>query len=120
MKVPPKRKGNTVLNLVAAKILVASMKVPPKRKGNIRTPPKGHRTPQASMKVPPKRKGNVDEVTEPADLFASMKVPPKRKGNPTPSNVQKISVNGLNESPSEKEGKSQRAGVPARGVARPQ
>ena len=60
----------------------------------------------ASMKVPPKRKGNSPLLSEFAEsIIASMKVPPKRKGN---SRVAAVSVmfTGLNESPSEKEGKS--------------
>ena len=36
---------------------------------------------------------------------ASMKVPPKRKGNPTPPEWTANQAAGLNESPSEKEGK---------------
>ena len=41
-----------------------------------------------------------------------MKVPPKRKGNPRFINVvYKSGLGGLNESPSEKEGKFQRARV---------
>ena len=55
---------------------------PSEKEGKLGYAELGAAVPCASMKVPPKRKGNaVDEVTEPADLFASMKVPPKRKGN---------------------------------------
>ena len=39
-------------------------------------------------------------------LLASMKVPPKRKGNPGDFIKVHRDVAGLNESPSEKEGKS--------------
>ena len=39
------------------------------------------------------------------DIFASMKVPPKRKGNEVEYNSPTKLIIGLNESPSEKEGK---------------
>ena len=58
MKVPPKRKGNTVELSPYMKTLSASMKVPPKRKGNATPAPVILRQTSASMKVPPKRKGN--------------------------------------------------------------
>ena len=60
----------------------------------------------ASMKVPPKRKGN--ETPGACWVWtgaASMKVPPKRKGNRTNfANTIALRL-GLNESPSQKEGK---------------
>ena len=58
------------------------------------------------MKVPPKRKGNMVSGSRPhTRIFASMKVPPKRKGNvQLYYGARKLSR--LNESPSEKEGKS--------------
>ena len=61
-----------------------------------------------SMKVPPKRKGNAAPR---ASLFTqhvkpSMKVPPKRKGNASDKLSKLILKGALNESPSEKEGKS--------------
>ena len=59
------------------------------------------------MKVPPKRKGNCCVVL--CDDFPgfgpSMKVPPKRKGNHACSRAVLLPIS-LNESPSEKEGKS--------------
>ena len=61
-----------------------------------------------SMKVPPKRKGNLDDTLPDLDISApSMKVPPKRKGNSIDIR-QHFTIVGLplNESPSEKEGKS--------------
>ena len=59
----------------------------------------------ASMKVPPKRKGNPDmNASASTTEVASMKVPPKRKGNP-PVTTTTTYVLGLNESPSQKEGK---------------
>ena len=63
------------------------------------------------MKVPPKRKGNDAVLAGTATITApSMKVPPKRKGNcslrppPKPGSP-------LNESPSEKEGKSKQTNL---------
>ena len=59
------------------------------------------------MKVPPKRKGNVPTEHATAKYApASMKVPPKRKGNLPPGQYTARFKIGLNESPSEKEGKS--------------
>ena len=58
------------------------------------------------MKVPPKRKGNgVPKAVVARKLGASMKVPPKRKGNAHRPEEPDHGI-GLNESPSEKEGKS--------------
>ena len=45
-------------------------------------------------------------------LSASMKVPPKRKGNNLPMGAVDADLQGLNESPSEKEGKFGRAKTP--------
>ena len=61
------------------------------------------------MKVPPKRKGNWSPWVCGAVCLtpASMKVPPKRKGNPGRPDATGPHFPGLNESPSEKEGKSQ-------------
>ena len=59
-----------------------------------------------SMKVPPKRKGNGVVSVLRVTLGASMKVPPKRKGNSTRQCSRKELQPCLNESPSEKEGKS--------------
>ena len=60
------------------------------------------------MKVPPKRKGNLAvAVLHQAELGASMKVPPKRKGNAAAGRrTSSARPSCLNESPSEKEGKS--------------
>ena len=58
------------------------------------------------MKVPPKRKGNQPVQGAPGcGCRPSMKVPPKRKGN---EGIQRGAnrLHTLNESPSEKEGKS--------------
>ena len=85
----------------------ASMKALPKRKGNPpATTTKQNATP-ASMKALPKRKGNENpEYPTALDYPASMKALPKRKGN-----IEKLLeyvgiIHSLNESPSEKEGKS--------------
>ena len=89
MKVPPKRKGNTVTQRDGGKVSVrASMKVPPKRKGN-HAGAAARRSPLVSHE-------------------ASMKVPPKRKGNFHRSGASQSAIRRLNESPSEKEGKLQR------------
>ena len=62
--------------------------------------------PATSMKVPPKRKGNSQaECLANWDALTSMKVPPKRKGNLGVGVCGCFRVH-LNESPSEKEGKS--------------
>ena len=61
----------------------------------------------ASMKVPPKRKGN--ETPGACWVWtgaASMKVPPKRKGNISRGYGAQRGNLSLNESPSQKEGKS--------------
>ena len=109
--------------------MAASMKVPPKRKGNTAPPqtkkprPRLNESPSekegkyrkvlharpfysASMKVPPKRKGNPNfSGFRFEEEQASMKVPPKRKGNRKIEHGYSPSSRGLNESPSEKEGK---------------
>ena len=60
------------------------------------------------MKVPPKRKGNLTIIhAVNLETRPSMKVPPKRKGNVGIGTAQSITFRAtLNESPSEKEGKS--------------
>ena len=60
------------------------------------------------MKVPPKRKGNCAQLPLGVPVgLASMKVPPKRKGNDFLDMRIFFLLVSLNESPSEKEGKSQ-------------
>ena len=85
MKVPPKRKGNTIGSTYLRPVHAPSMKVPPKRKGNAVFLVFGLRGILPSMKVPPKRKGNFKGVRK-LDIphKPSMKVPPKRKGNSYP------------------------------------
>ena len=58
------------------------------------------------MKVPPKRKGNLERIQlSNGRVLPSMKVPPKRKGNASLT-LDSLKNTTLNESPSEKEGKS--------------
>ena len=67
----------------------------------------------ASMKALPKRKGNNHEYPTALDHPASMKALPKRKGN-FPRILLGVSFHiRLNESPSEKEGKSVRPSASA-------
>ena len=59
------------------------------------------------MKVPPKRKGNHGGfAVAQTHNDPSMKVPPKRKGNAGSASCLPRAARSLNESPSEKEGKS--------------
>ena len=63
----------------------------------------------ASMKALPKRKGNtLRQDCRSSRGYASMKALPKRKGNLGVVLGEQQPVSGLNESPSEKEGKSSR------------
>ena len=106
MKALPKRKGNAA-ECDCARLGVASMKALPKRKGNMSAEIQQSDQDYASMKALPKRKGNdvcamaVDGCCLGA---ASMKALPKRKGN-LDAFLLKFENQGLNESPSEKEGK---------------
>ena len=71
------------------------------------------------MKVPPKRKGNPQNLGGGGgQLKASMKVPPKRKGNPSGAAALLGCALRLNESPSEKEGKSWQNDTPSCRIAR--
>ena len=130
MKVPPKRKGNSLVLLPCPSLLsplnespsekegkcvvaecagdgvVPSMKVPPKRKGNLRTRGASPGGGLPSMKVPPKRKGNDNRV-----CIRCVPRPPQgkslRKGREIPDAFRNaVDAIALNESPSEKEGKS--------------
>ena len=60
------------------------------------------------MKALPKRKGNpvMEDHARVCSVEASMKAPPKRKGNPLVFKLGACIFGCLNESPSEKEGKS--------------
>ena len=84
------------------------MKVPPKRKGNsIGFIDKGKSGGIALNESPSEKEGKFEEwLGDRWDLNdPSMKVPPKRKGN-TPKFWKWVTCwNPLNESPSEKEGK---------------
>ena len=129
MKAPPKRKGNSVEDIVAG--VVSGLNESPSEKegksacrsrgrrnegrlnespsekeGKSAKPPVNVAGGGASMKVPPKRKGNRGGAnTNSSAIFASMKVPPKRKGNFKRRVALVCFLVGLNESPSEKEGK---------------
>ena len=82
------------------------MKALPKRKGNVSIPCIRGAPVAASMKALPKRKGNPGgEFVLVGVADASMKALPKRKGNAHILSAYVIEVS-LNESPSEKEGKS--------------
>ena len=82
------------------------MKALPKRKGNDVAEPHVAVVRDASMKALPIRKGNHGGgLTAATAACASMKVPPKRKGNPV-LRAPGRRAPCLNESPSEKEGKS--------------
>ena len=88
--------------------LVSLNESPSQKEGKspIARPPLDSVTPP-SMKVPPKRKGNANFSARPFRLkFPSMKVPPKRKGNLHLPGEGYLPYRSLNESPSEKEGKS--------------
>ncbi len=95
MKALPKRKGNVDYNGVFGECVFASMKALPKRKGN-----------------------SWVKIKEPlTDCIASMKALPKRKGNLAGLLHRHQGFGGLNESPSEKEGKSGRIRAVAAGNA---
>ena len=131
MKVPPKRKGNNLGAVELPVLTHPSMKGPPKRKGNLErsggrseydplnespSEKEGkcciwcagrYRRVHPSMKVPPKRKGNcLNSFVRDFHFEPSMKVPPKRKGNLVATVPFAQLDMPLNESPSEKEGKS--------------
>ena len=82
------------------------MKALPKRKGNHLIGDVDRSSIHASMKALPKRKGNGSVVTLSVNLIcASMKALPKRKGNAMQGVTAGCNARGLNESPSQKEGK---------------
>ena len=108
MKVPPKRKGNSRRRRGYGPVSRRLNESPSEKEGKyVRLAGIGEDIGGASMKVPPKRKGNVGCSVRGAEpCVASMKVPPKRKGNRASSSYSQLTTGGLNESPSEKEGKS--------------
>ena len=68
-------------------------------------PPELHRV-TASMKVPPKRKGNCSRrCGNPRRGFGLNESPSEKEGKSLDEGVRQIGFSGLNESPSEKEGK---------------
>ena len=86
------------------------MKVPPKRKGNERHLYGRVHVAVASMKVPPKRKGNTDEDRVTVYLAGLNESPSEKEGKWSSCRPQPPHHTGLNESPSEKEGKFARMG----------
>ena len=133
MKVPPKRKGNpdnatgdvSIKSLnespsekegkspvcwVTRQAAKALNESPSEKEGKYQAFLLLGATQGPSMKVPPKRKGNFPPAawSSTLSLRPSMKVPPKRKGNHDTVNDTHGDKRALNESPSEKEGKSQR------------
>ena len=82
MKVPPKRKGNSIHRTVYRHATSALNESPSEKEGKYHRPRRGAKRVDPSMKVPPKRKGNPQTATtSPGAKVPSMKVPPKRKGN---------------------------------------
>ena len=109
MKVPPKRKGNSGLLEPLATERIPLNESPSEKEGKSASSAAGSASSSVapSMKVPPKRKGNHDVATGCSQRCdPSMKVPPKRKGNPVGTSCTFTMRETLNESPSEKEGKS--------------
>ena len=83
MKVPPKRKGNSLSTVSRTKSLLTLNESPSEKEGKFQSYKRESQA-QAlpSMKVPPKRKGNWSQNLRSREaLKPSMKVPPKRKGN---------------------------------------
>ena len=130
MKVPPKRKGNLNVSigtvnlsdslnespsqkegksLSVASVLIYGISLnesPSQKEGKSEMKRSKNNPCSASMKVPPKRKGNLSSASRAhPSSWASMKVPPKRKGNLWKPAFELTLDRGLNESPSQKEGK---------------
>ena len=83
------------------------MKAPPRRKGNAENVIIGRVLGDASMKAPPRRKGNLSLNQRHTNAeIASIKALPKRKGNGVLGLWWSCGSGCLNESPSQKEGKS--------------
>ena len=103
---PSEKEGKLAVERTSHESPPPSMKVPPKRKGNDEQNRKRKRGGNPSMKVPPKRKGNGDSWRSQSVRKRSMKVPPKMNGNAAFATLPLGLTDSLNESPSEKEGKS--------------
>ena len=88
--------------------MVALNESPSEKEGKSSTSRVERRVPvMPSMKAPPKRKGNERRLYQLLHAVKpSMKAPPKRKGNPPSVSATSSKRMSLNESPSEKEGKS--------------
>ena len=102
---PYKQEGKcNIEGLNQATLFVTLMKVPPKRKGNS-IPPMAELQSYALNESPSEKEGkSITTTRKRFTTSPSMKVPPKRKGNSPEPPSQKAPA-ALNESPSEKEGK---------------
>ena len=84
-----------------------SMKVPPKRKGNLVVDDRRYDLPETLNESPSEKEGKSHRrIQHRRKQQPSMKVPPKRKGNSDCFGCAAPRLATLNESPSEKEGKS--------------
>ena len=92
--------------ILEAHLTGASMKALPKRKGNYFEPGFFRFVFSASMKALPKRKGNTDQFDLNPSLKCLNESPSEKEGkSKTVTNAQLEEMKRLNESPSEKEGK---------------
>ena len=106
MKVPPKRKGNTITPSPAIICTQSLNESPSEKEGKYHDPTPEQRTRAALNESPSEKEGKfvgfgLSGLISPP----SMKVPPKRKGNLILAGRLVHSLLPLNESPSEKEGK---------------
>ena len=96
------------------------MKVPPKRKGNTKADGTHLTYGEASMKVPPKRKGNI-KASVAVDYALCLNESPSEKEGKSPGNADWLEIlSRLNESPSEKEGKWEHSSRHRRSSSAPQ
>ena len=73
------------------------------------------------MKVPPKRKGNTMETDEHGSIAETLNESPSEKEGKSPANCYRLRpFTALNESPSEKEGKSRTGTAYRQGQSPPQ
>ena len=115
MKALPKRKGNALDHISLYQSDMSLNESPSEKEGKFEPPQCKIRAVNASMKALPKRKGNrtTNRVANSRPYRASMKALPKRKGNPDiVERAYRSRPLGLNESPSEKEGKFAHRHVP--------
>ena len=106
MKVPPKRKGNSMNHLPSASHKNTLNESPSEKEGKSRSFFPQHVKIGALNESPSEKEGKLGfSRPRPYTIYSpSMKVPPKRKGNLV-SWADPGSWSPLNESPSEKEGK---------------